>query len=416
MSINLIPDQNQLYFLHIPKTAGTTFRTFLEDHYHSDTICPYWLLPDILKLPPQKLNEYQLICGHYAYYIISKFYKKPSIVTMLRDPIDRTVSHYHHIKNTTDHWLHEKVLSMTLDEFLEDPIGISEVLNFQTRFIAFDNIEKQHFGFGKLTNDLDTLNKVLNDEDLLRKATNRLREFSFVGIVEKFNESLTLLSHQFSWSAPFTFPKYNVNPKQMSYRNLPIQTLNKIKALTHLDMQLYDLAVNLFQERYNLLNENIVNENYEQNMLKKPRLTELFMDFKKPINGSGWLVREYMLDGNVHRWTGEETATLDLPLDQKDYTLTFYAGVYNQEMLEDVQLFINDIPVELQFHHVDEFLMSEGIFTTTIKKEHIQKNNGFTRLKFSIPNLIRPTDIDHNSTDTRSLGIYFKWIDITQKK
>lgn len=28
------------YFLHIPKTAGTTFRVLLENQFHMDDICP----------------------------------------------------------------------------------------------------------------------------------------------------------------------------------------------------------------------------------------------------------------------------------------------------------------------------------------------------------------------------------------
>jgi len=405
--------QELVYFLHIPKTAGTTFRAFLEDHYHSDTICPHWLLEDILKLPPRQLNSYQLICGHYAYYIVSKLLAPPSIVTMLRDPIDRTISHFYHIKNTKDHWFNEEVSGMSLDDFLNDPIGISEILNFQTRFIAFDNIQEQNFGFANIRNDLNKLDLLLNNEELLNIALNRMRSFRFVGITERFDESLTLLSHEFGWPAPVTFPKYNVAPYREKYHELSESTLHRIKELNRLDLVLYETGKQLFEQRFSQLTQELTQEYYEKRMSQIPRTSNVFLDFKQPIWGAGWLVREFMDTGKVHRWTGPgDSAFLDIPLSCDNYRITFYAGVYVRDLLFGLKLYVNGRPIPLSFHYADERYLSEGIFHADISKEIIQEQSGFTRFTFSVPDTIKPVDVDSESNDTRSLGIYFKWIDL----
>ncbi|KAL0390533.1 UNVERIFIED_CONTAM: Protein-tyrosine sulfotransferase [Sesamum calycinum] len=82
-----------LFFLHIPRTGGRTyFYCFLKKLYSKSQECPRSY--DKLRLDPRK-PHCRLLSTHDDYSMISKLpNEKTSVVTILRDPIDRVFSTY----------------------------------------------------------------------------------------------------------------------------------------------------------------------------------------------------------------------------------------------------------------------------------------------------------------------------------
>lgn len=82
-----------LFFLHVPRTGGRTyFHCFLKKLYSSDLECPRSY--DKLRFDPSKPNC-RLLVTHDDYSMMSKLPKeKTSVVTILRNPIDRVFSTY----------------------------------------------------------------------------------------------------------------------------------------------------------------------------------------------------------------------------------------------------------------------------------------------------------------------------------
>ncbi|KAK9676710.1 hypothetical protein RND81_11G094500 [Saponaria officinalis] len=82
-----------LFFLHIPRTGGRTyFHCFLKKLYSSQLECPRSY--DKLRFNPRKSNC-KLLTTHDDYSMMSKLPKeKTSIVTILRNPVDRVFSTY----------------------------------------------------------------------------------------------------------------------------------------------------------------------------------------------------------------------------------------------------------------------------------------------------------------------------------
>ncbi|OVA18066.1 hypothetical protein BVC80_1835g478 [Macleaya cordata] len=85
--------QDLLFFLHVPRTGGRTyFHCFLRKLYASNLECPRSY--DKLRFDPSKPNC-RLMVTHDDYSMMSKLPKeRTSVVTILRNPIDRVFSTY----------------------------------------------------------------------------------------------------------------------------------------------------------------------------------------------------------------------------------------------------------------------------------------------------------------------------------
>jgi hypothetical protein len=128
----------RLYFLHIPKTGGTTVAANFGQFLISNTIPKY---PPSNPPHSDVSNEYAFIQGHLGRYPISVV-DNLSVATLLRDPLDRAISNFLYI--------HDKVLikreeyyslkSMTdkLRHYLfEDEFYFSH-RNIQSKFVCLD--------------------------------------------------------------------------------------------------------------------------------------------------------------------------------------------------------------------------------------------------------------------------------------
>lgn len=82
-----------LFFLHVPRTGGRTyFHCFLKKLYTSDQECPRSY--DKLRFDPSKPNC-RLMVTHDDYSMMSKLpNERTSVVTILRNPVDRVFSTY----------------------------------------------------------------------------------------------------------------------------------------------------------------------------------------------------------------------------------------------------------------------------------------------------------------------------------
>lgn len=254
-----------VYFLHIAKTAGTSFCSFLEAHYRSSEICPVCDLSQVLggKLTPFEVARrpvnnikdkgYQFIRGHMGYVPISLLEGEIRAVTILRDPVERTVSHYNGIMRNKRHWMRKLLpkAKMTIQEFLDFEPCRKLITNFQTRNIALDLRGWQSVDLGKLL-AFEELDTALSGGELLDEAKERLDSFLFVGITEEFDESIKRLCNSIGWphwerSHPLLL---NVTPENsVKKADLSEKTIKLIEELTELDQNLYDYRSKIFYNK-----------------------------------------------------------------------------------------------------------------------------------------------------------------------
>ena len=88
-------EDNQLVFIHIPKTAGTSLRYMIEPHFGVSEICPLYNRGELEGVNSQYIERFPYIRGHIPYELMEKMLtRKRTWITMLRDPVERYISQF----------------------------------------------------------------------------------------------------------------------------------------------------------------------------------------------------------------------------------------------------------------------------------------------------------------------------------
>ena len=97
LQYNLTKD-DILYFLHIPKTAGTSIIFILNNYFNNDSILYAQEWGHLSKNKPKDFSKFQLVKGHFGYAVYRILPKKPLYITMLRNPKDVIISNLRMLK------------------------------------------------------------------------------------------------------------------------------------------------------------------------------------------------------------------------------------------------------------------------------------------------------------------------------
>jgi hypothetical protein len=221
-------------FLHIGKTAGMTMRQVLRRQFpRSDVLVvrtpnrnPRRLLREesleyFASLPVDVRAGSRLIMGH-TIFGLHELVPRPCVyITLLREPLKLVASQYNFVRRTPGHWLHETALRMSLPEYVQSGVSL-EMDNSQTRALSGD----VSTDFGQCS------------ESMLETAQRNIDgHFAVVGLTERFDESLVLLSRAFGWPR-LRYVRANVTPSHQRYELSP-DTVAMIRKLNVLDQELY---------------------------------------------------------------------------------------------------------------------------------------------------------------------------------
>ncbi len=240
------PDKAEkaVIFLHIPKTAGTALQVMIRQQFRQSGI--YELdnkdarrSMDIFKgMADRDKKKFRAVVGHMWFGLHESMPKPCTYITLLREPIDRVVSHYYYVRRMSAHYLHQEVISrnLSLKDYLEQKLS-TELNNGQTRLLSGE-MDENRYPFGTCP------------RELLDRAKNNLKEhFSVVGIQERYTDTLRLLEKVFGWKISY-FHK-NVTSNRPALEDIPRRTIEVIRKYNQLDIELYVYAREIFEEQLN---------------------------------------------------------------------------------------------------------------------------------------------------------------------
>lgn len=210
---------NRFVFVHIPKTAGTSFRKGLEQTIGRASIFYDYGLgskaknqevihflyeqepPDFLGFRSELDNYHDaVLCGHFQAKKYFPYFTFGQMGAFFRDPVDRTISEYLHFKRVNGY-------TGNIEEFCENPI-------FQDRQNFFmDGVDINSLGF--------------------------------IGITEKYEESLALFKQQTGIEVPYL----GLNKAESYPDEITDSVYEYVRQFNAKDIELYDYALSLFEQR-----------------------------------------------------------------------------------------------------------------------------------------------------------------------
>lgn len=225
-----------LISIHIPKTGGETFKSFLKEIYGSSYLENYRYAPFLAKYPPLCNYLYArlmpenydppkapfCIHGHFLGSMYRKWFDAVKYVAWFRDPVERVLSHYYYWKRTepmhSRDWYNVFHGKLTIEEFIE--------------IKTYQNTQYQYM-------------RGLSVSDL-----------AFVGLVEHYKTSIEIFVKRFNISIEQKNYKKNFNSKRRGERyTIPVSLRSYIEELNQRDRLIYKQALSHFyaqRERYNV--------------------------------------------------------------------------------------------------------------------------------------------------------------------
>ena len=224
-------------FVHIMKTAGTSFRRILRD---TATVSFYPTREELAANPNRRylpasqlvariesgeldLSNREFLFGHYPASLPDRLPGSWCTATFLREPVGRTLSmiaHHHYHQNRWKRLFRPNVALYLADEaFVEN-----QIRDYQTKVFALPPT-------GNVNGSLAI------DDAGFEQAKARLLAMDFVGLTEQFGQSLALLEAR---TGRRFAPQVLVN-KSRGYSATAAER-ERIRALVPRDIELYELA------------------------------------------------------------------------------------------------------------------------------------------------------------------------------
>ncbi|GAB6033066.1 Heparan sulfate 6-o-sulfotransferase [Chamberlinius hualienensis] len=297
-----------MVFLHIQKTGGTTFGRHLVNDLDLDKPCDCRKKGKGQKrrcrcVRPNSLNSYWLFsrfstgwqCGLHADWteliscvqsVLDKeegehVNRRYFYVTLLREPVIRFLSEFLHVRRgatwktarhrcggreaaaeelpscySGDNWE-----DVSMEEFLSCPSNLA--INRQTRMLADLTL------VGCYNSTVLPADK--RDAIMLASAKENLRKLAYFGLCENQHMAQYMFEETFQISFLATFQQFNETHVTSVFKDVTQEQLEEVKRLNHLDIQLYEYARQLLDERF------------EQQKKSDPHFAERYQMLSQPL-------------------------------------------------------------------------------------------------------------------------------------
>jgi len=238
-----VNDSNRpLFFVHIQKTAGGTLRQSIRanlgpgelypdsNQYDQAPLDAYWAIPRLLSLSPERREQIRAYVGHFPYIVVELLDLDLTTMTLLRDPVERTISYLKMRYSDPDRQ------GLTLDEIYDNPFDYPCFIhNHQTKIFSMAPDD-----------NLDTFMDVIDvDRERLELAKENLRKIDILGLQEHYPDMLTAVSRRFGWP---TVEVENTHVSGSGF-SIPDNLRDRIAEENAIDIEFYEFAKALYEER-----------------------------------------------------------------------------------------------------------------------------------------------------------------------
>lgn len=230
--------------LHIGKCGGTSFD------------------PVASKIA-KKTNQNYVGHAHFDWTRIEKIHttSRLNVVTILRHPVSRAISHFHFAKRLGWTAQHPIFRDERLDEFLKDPQTMLEIRDvWQDGQASVSWLTGTHIGNwvvrGLTERDIvDRETRALDYPRMLNLAADHLESTAWFALLEDMDRSLELLRHTFNLAETPEISHSNPGRKRVKADALSEWAKDALASLMPQDLWLYEYGQRLFEARWTAYKE-----------------------------------------------------------------------------------------------------------------------------------------------------------------
>lgn len=207
-------------FLHIPKTAGSSFIKSLAEVYGNRFLPLTYGLP-WPNLDDIDISDYRAFAGHITtgHQIFDEL-KSYTSITILRDPVARTIDAYNYFMECEEHPLHKEMAFTSFTHALTDAPEEWGLRNAMVRYLSGLSEEEEPDG-----------------QKRLAQAKAALKKFAIIGFTERYRFFLAECNRLLGWDA--VERRENVGSYAPKYRE---EVVNLVRGENQLDIELYQYA------------------------------------------------------------------------------------------------------------------------------------------------------------------------------
>ncbi len=212
-------------------------------------------LDHYLSLPDSEKLNIKVITGHNSFGIHELVPGAYAYFTLLRNPVDEFISQYYWFITGIPKDAHQKHLGIPLEEFgFEQYVEYAENNGYDV--ITSTNWLAAHWHGKRLGKEVRSAvaikeNSFLAQErctqEIFELAVENLKNhYAFIGITEKYAESVFLLGKMMRWERLIPYAQSNRAQKSVQKSTLSPALLERIRKLRFYDLKLYALAQEWF--------------------------------------------------------------------------------------------------------------------------------------------------------------------------
>ncbi len=225
----------KIYFIHIPKAAGTSFRQTMEEQLGADQVL--WLgmngvnIEAFVEPSPENFSK-AVVGGHMPFSRASRTYRDGyRFFATLREPVSRVISLHNYIANEPSHHLHAQINSMSFLEAIERVKPFEQqAKNFQCHYLSASGQRTYGAAVSSiLTHDI--LVNVMGQNDMLVSKAQDILGLDAVPEMKRSNQAAKSGERN---------PEYDDE-----------DVLAAIRDLNQEDIRLYDTLSALYQKAHN---------------------------------------------------------------------------------------------------------------------------------------------------------------------